>query len=128
MATNRYIIRALIAASFPFVLLYLIGCAELNLFEAPGEVIKHPLGTDPIRLGMSKDEVTNVWGKPDQINQLESTDEWKTPREEWVYIGRYPNIIPVDRSYLSKTKYLIFDGKHVVSIGGESQYEVSEEP
>jgi len=99
------------------------GCAEINLFQAPAEVLKHPLGTDPIKTGMSKDEVISIWGKPDQINTLEPADEWHTPREEWVYIGRYSKI-PLDKSYLSKSKYLIFDGNYLACIGDKSQCKV----
>jgi len=101
-------------------IIFIAGCAEINLFEAPSEVLKHPLGTDPIRVGMTKDEIIDKWGGPDQINHLEPADEWKISREEWVYIGRYSKI-PLDRSYLFKTKYLIFDGDNLVSIGDESQ-------
>ena len=105
---------------FAIAVIFLSGCAEINLFQAPSEVLKHPLGTDPIKVGMSKDQVTSIWGEPDQINALEPADEWQTPREEWVYKGRYSKI-PVDRSYLFKSKYLIFDGKSLVCIGNESQ-------
>lgn len=96
------------------------GCAEINPFQAPAEVLKHPLGTDPIRVGMTKQEIQQKWGRPDQINQLPAGDEWKTPREEWVYLGRYSKI-PIDKNYLSKTRYLIFDGNNLVCIGTESQ-------
>ena len=115
MAINNKVIILL-----AFFVLSVTGCAEINLFEAPTQVLKHPLGTDPIKIGMSKDEVVSMWGRPDQINNLEPTDEWRTSREEWVYIGRYSKI-PVDKNYLSKTKYLIFDGKHLACIGDESQ-------
>ena len=107
----------------PFICL--AGCAEFNPFEAPAEVLRHPLGTEPINIGMTKDEVIAKWGKPDQINQLEATDEWKTPREEWVYVGRYSKV-PLDRSYLFKTKYLVFDGSNLVYFGDESQYKGAE--
>jgi len=118
MATNK---QKIIAVLFIFLsLVYISGCAEFNLFEAPSEVLKHPLGTDPIKVGMSKEETISLWGKPDQINKLESTDEWQTPKEEWVYKGRYSKI-PLDRSYFFKTKYLIFDGNNLVSFGDKSK-------
>lgn len=119
MATNRFIFY-LIGSFFLVLLICAGGCAEFNIFEAPAEVLKHPLGTDPLRVGMTKDEVVSIWGKPDQINMLKSGDEWATPREEWVYIGRYSKI-PIDRSYFFKTKYLIFDGNNLVCFGNESQ-------
>lgn len=112
--------------AFTIAAIFLSGCAEINLFEAPSEVLKHPLGTDPIKVGMSKDEVASIWGEPDQINALKSADEWQTPREEWVYKGRYSKI-PVDRGYLFKSKYLIFDGNNLVCIGNESQCDAIKE-
>ncbi len=119
MAVNFKIIAAL-----SIVILSLAGCAEINLFDAPKEVMKHPLGTDPLKIGMSKNEVKSIWGNPDQVTGLQPSDEWNTPKEEWVYIGRYSKI-PLDKSYMFKTKYLIFDGEHLVSIGDETQSRAS---
>ncbi len=91
------------------LLLFLAGCAEIEPFKVPQEIVKHPLGTDPIRLGMTKDKIESLWGKPDQINPLGMADQWGTPKEEWVYSGRYSKI-PIDKGYLQKTKYLYFEG------------------
>ena len=38
------------------------GCAEINPFETPSEVIRHPLGTELIKTGMSKEEVMGIMG------------------------------------------------------------------
>lgn len=122
MATSRITIILIFLFIVP---IYIAGCAEINLFQTPTEVLKHPLGTDPVRVGMTKDEIISIWGEPDQINQLEPTDEWKTPREEWAYLGRYSKI-PIDKSYLFKTKYLIFDGNNLVSVGDESAVKTKE--
>ncbi|NQT07100.1 MAG: hypothetical protein HQ575_06125 [Candidatus Omnitrophica bacterium] len=103
-----------------FIVLCASGCAEINLFKTPVEVLKHPLGTDLLRTGMSKEEVISRWGKSDQINKLDPTDEWQTEKAEWVYIGRYSKV-PLDRSYFFKTKYLVFDGNHLVSFGNASK-------
>ncbi len=119
MATNRAGIY-IISAAFLTSLLCLTGCAELNLFDTPEQVLNNPLGTDPIKRGMSKEEVISIWGNPDQMNRLDSSDEWQTLKEEWVYVGRYSKI-PLNKSYLFKTRYLIFDGNNLVSIGNESQ-------
>ncbi len=121
MAINKRFIKL---ALFFIPSLCLAGCAEFNIFETPTEILKHPLGTDPISVGMTKDEISDKWGQPDQISQLEPADEWKTPREKWVYRGRYSKV-PLDRSYLFKTKYLIFDGNNLVSIGNEPQEELT---
>lgn len=101
------------------------GCAEFNPLEAPAEVLKHPLGTDPLRIGMTKNEIIEKWGEPGQVSPLSSGDEWQTPREEWTYVGRYTKI-PIDRSYIFKTKYLIFDGNNLVSISNEPLLEKNE--
>ena len=90
-------------------LLLLSGCAEIEPFEAPKEVIKHPLGTDPISIGMTKEEVEGLWGVPDQVNKLGFSDKWGTPKEEWVYKARYSKI-PIDKGYLYKSRYLYFNG------------------
>lgn len=125
MATNKKIERPFVALLLFISLISITGCAEINPFEAPSEILKHPLGTDPIKMGMTKEEVLSIWGKPDQMNQLKPADEWQTPREEWVYLGRYSKI-PLDKSYLSKTRYIVFDGNNVVGIGNESLVKVTE--
>lgn len=103
------------------LLAYTTGCAEINFFEAPGEILKHPLGSDLVKVGMTEEEVVSLWGKPSQINVLEPTDEWQTPRKEWVYRGRYSKV-PLEQGYLFKTKYVTFDGNNVVSVKDEDEY------
>lgn len=95
------------------------GCAEINPFEAPSEVIKHPLGTESIKAGSTKEEVIRDWGKPDIINKLGAQDQTGTLREEWVYKARQHTGIPIDSGYLSKNKYLYFDGNHLTLIADE---------
>ncbi|MEE8359727.1 MAG: hypothetical protein V3S04_02225 [Candidatus Omnitrophota bacterium] len=127
MATNRSYRSSplvLIALGLIMPLLIVSGCATgiagINPLDAPKTILDNPLGTDLIRIGMSKQQVTDIWSKPDQINRLASTDEWQTPKEEWVYKGRYTKI-PLDKSYMFKTKYLIFDGNNLVCVGDESK-------
>ena len=107
-----------------FFLLFLlvvraVGCAEINPFEAPAEVLKHPLGTESIRTGSTKEAVIKEWGKPDIINKLGAEDETGSLKEEWVYKSKLISPIPVDAGYLSKNKYLYFDGNHLTSISDE---------
>jgi hypothetical protein len=93
------------------------GCAEINPFEAPEEVIRHPLGTESIKIGMHKEEVIKEWGKPDIINKMGTQqDATGTQQEEWIYKARQYAAIPVDAGYLSKNKYLYFDGNNLTSI------------
>ncbi len=95
------------------------GCAEINPFEAPGKVIRHPLGTESIKIGMSKEEVISKWRKPDIINELGTTDASGTQREVWVYKARRLTPVPIDAGYLYKNKYLYFDGNNLTRISDE---------
>jgi hypothetical protein len=94
-------------------LFFVVGCAGIEP-PTPVEVISHPLGTEPLRIGMTKEHVVSIWGKPDAINKIGvSKGVGGTSREEWVYYSRYSGI-PIDGGYLSKAKHLYFDGNHLV--------------
>ena len=95
------------------------GCAEINPFEAPGEVIRHPLGPESIRVGMSKEEVISKWGESDIVNKLSAKDASGSQEEEWVYKARRYTPIPLDAGYLHKNKYLYFDGNNLTLITDE---------
>jgi len=95
------------------------GCAEINPFEAPGEVLRHPLGSESIRIGMSKEEIILKWGEPDLMNKLSSQDASGSEGEEWVYKARRYTPVPVDAGYLHKNKYLYFDGNNLTLISNE---------
>ena len=113
--TSSY--KSYITLSLLFILaMGIYGCAEINPFEAPEEVIRHPLGTESIKIGMSKEEVIKKWGKPDIINKLGAQDATGSQREEWIYKARQYAAIPVDAGYLSKNKYLYFDGNNLTLI------------
>ena len=101
------------------IVLSVAGCAEINPFEAPQEVIKHPLGTESIRTGSRKEAVIKEWGKPDIVNKLGAPDQSGTLKEEWIYKSRPISPIPVDAGYLSKNKYLYFDGNYLTLISDE---------
>jgi len=94
----------------------LMGCSTLEVAD-PKEVIKHPLGTETIRLGMTKEEVESIWGKPDDVTTVDEKDKKMGTREVWIYRAQY-GAIPVDAGYLSKTKKLYFDGENLTEIGG----------
>ena len=98
-----------------FVLfLSLTGCADITL-PTPKDIIKQPLGTVSVKVGMTKGEVRDIWGEPDQINYVEDEKKWAGPRTEWVYAGRY-SAVPIDAGYLSRTKKLYFDGENLTNI------------
>ena len=110
---------ALIALMTTLGFFAISGCAEINPFETPGEVIRHPLGSESIRAGMSKEEVVSKWGEPDLVNRLQATDASRSQAEEWVYKARRYTPVPLDSGYLSRNKYLYFDGNSLTAITDE---------
>ncbi len=100
---------------FLFLLVIIPGCAGI-MPPNPDDVVSHPLGTEAIKIGMSKQQVESLWGKPDEIRTVEDKEKWKEPREVWVYRAQY-SAVPVDAGYLSKTKKLYFDGNNLTNIG-----------
>jgi len=71
------------------------------------------LGTDSLKIGMTKEQVKSIVGDPDTIIPLERTkDMLSTAREEWVYNGRYTNV-PLKADYFGKSMHLIFDGDNL---------------
>jgi len=95
-----------------------MGCAGIEPPQ-PEKILKHPLGAGPIDIGMSKEEITSLWGEPDLIRNIgESTDRGRTQKEEWIYQGRMTNL-PVNYGYLSKSLHLYFDGNNLTSFKEE---------
>lgn len=111
LSKNEFIILFVLVAATA-----ISGCAEIDLFEAPGEVIRHPLGRESIRVGMSKEEVISKWGEPDIVNTLPAKDVSASQGEEWVYKARRYTPVPLDAGYLHKNKYLYFDGNNLTGI------------
>ena len=92
---------------------FVLGCGEITP-PTPDEIISRPLGGDPLDIGMSKDEVISIWGQPDVVNRIGiSKGLGGTKKEEWIYYPTYSGV-PVDKGYLSKTRYLYFDGNNLV--------------
>ncbi len=91
------------------------GCSAIVL-PNPEDVVKHPLGTESIKVGMTKEQVESIWGKPSQIKTVEDKAKWQGTREVWIYRAQYGSI-PVDAGYLSSTKKLYFDGNNLTEIG-----------
>ena len=117
MAKVKYTV--LIAMVISVLELILLGCAEIDPFETPGQVIRHPLGTESIRVGMTKNEVISYWGEPDLVNPLPTTDASNSQGEEWVYKASKYTPVPIDKGYLNSNKYLYFDGKNLTKISNE---------
>lgn len=93
----------------------LCGCAGIEV-PTPEEIISHPIGTESIKIGMTRAQVEALWGKPDEVRMVEDKEKWNGAREMWVYRAQY-GAIPVDAGYFSKSKRLYFDGDHLTNIG-----------
>jgi len=107
------VLNAFNALLITALLLSLSGCADLSI-PSPDYIIERPIGTDSVKVGMTKDKVKDLWGDPDQINEVEDKEKWGSARTEWVYRARTE--LPVDAGYLSKTKKLYFDGNSLTNI------------
>ena len=104
-------IKLFVIAALSFAL---CGCSAI-IVPTPTDVLKHPLGTESIKTGMTKQQVEALWGKPNDIRFVENKEKWQGTREMWVYAAQY-GAIPVDAGYLSKTKKLYFDGNNLTDI------------
>ncbi len=109
--------RSLVTVIVLFFCVCLFGCAGIDA-PTPESVLKNPTGSGSLYVGMMKEEVISLYGEPDS-KQTVSSDEWKEPREEWVYRGRYP-VLPISPGYLSKDLYLYFDGENLTNISNKS--------
>lgn len=94
---------------------FLTGCAVVENVPTPGDVLSHPIGTESIKVGMSKAQVESIWGRPDDVRMVEDKAKWGGAREMWVYRAQYGSI-PVDAGYFSKDKKLFFDGNNLTNI------------
>lgn len=103
----------------PAIGIVISGCAEIDPFKAPGEVLSHPLGKETIKIGMTKDEVILKWGEPDLVNKMPAKDASGSKGEEWVYKAKRYTPVPLDSGYLHKNKYLYFDGNNLAVISDE---------
>lgn len=98
-------------------LVALVSCADV-MPPPPQKIIQTPIGTSSVKIGMTKDQVVDLWGEPDAKKVTEDSEKWSGAREEWLYRGRYSGL-PVDAGYLSKTKKLYFDGDNLTNIINE---------
>jgi len=94
--------------------LSLSGCSIIETIPTPQEILKTPIGTEAVKIGMTKDKVTDVWGPPDGVKMLENKEKWGGGREEWTYQAR--TALPINAGYLYKTQKLYFDGDNLTNI------------
>ncbi|MBI1870358.1 MAG: hypothetical protein HYS07_04100 [Chlamydiae bacterium] len=106
----------------------LMGCSD---FEDPTKKasLETIVGGGPsLNQGMTKDEVLNGWGVPDEKKPMGET-RWGASIERWAYYGRFPDV-PIDYKYVSKGRYLFFEGDALVrwEVIEEEKMEEREEP
>lgn len=106
--------NSIIVLTFFVLALAVIGCSAINV-PTPEDILKTPLGTEAVKIGMTKQQVESFWGKPNDIRIVEDKKRWTSPREMWTYRAQY-SAIPLDAGYLSKTKKLYFDGENLTDI------------
>lgn len=102
----------------PFLLILFLsvivtGCADIET-PSPAEILKNPIGSGSVKIGMTKSQVVSLYGEPD-LKNIVTSKEWGGAREEWLYRGRY-TAIPISAGYLSKDVYLYFDGNSLTKI------------
>jgi len=102
------------------VVVSLFGCADITL-PTPKELLNKPIGEGSVKIGMTKSEVKEIWGGPDQINFVRDEEKWGGPREEWVYFPMSSRNLPVAAGYFSETRRLYFDGESLTNIADGSR-------
>lgn len=96
-----------------FCVFMLWGCSD---FENPtkGLSVESVVGGGAsLTKGMSKDDVLEKWGRPDDKKQMGET-RWGAPIERWTYYAWFPSV-PVNYRYVSKGRRLFFEGDALVS-------------
>ena len=94
--------------------LFVAGCTDVGM-PTPEEIVKRPIGTDSVKIGMTKDKIRQLWGDPDKIEyDVKNKALWAGTREEWTYFAR--SNLPINAGYLSKTKRLYFDHDSLTKI------------
>ncbi|MDD4202834.1 MAG: outer membrane protein assembly factor BamE [Candidatus Omnitrophica bacterium] len=92
----------------------LCGCfIEEEMVPTPKKIVDNPLGTKKVRIGMTKEEVSYIWGDPTQVYFEDVKDMGN--REVWQY-NRRSDLIPVGGTFIDKNLYLYFDGKNLTKI------------
>lgn len=89
------------------------GCADIEVPKTEN-LLKEPLGGGSLKIGMTKDQVVDLYGDPVTKSMVTSA-EWNEPREEWFYRATY-SALPVGAGHLSEDLYLYFDGENLTTI------------
>ena len=62
------------------VVVAIIATISAIIIPNPADVVKHPLGTESIKVGMTKEQVESIWGKPSQVKLVEDKAKWQGTR------------------------------------------------
>jgi len=96
-----------------FCIFLLCGCSD---FESPtkGLNVESVVGGGPsLAKGMTKDEVLEKWGRPDDKKHM-GESRWGAPIERWTYYAWFSSA-PVNYRYVSKGRRLLFEGNALLS-------------
>lgn len=107
---NKYNLAILI-----LIVIFISGCSVLEV-PKPDEIIKNPLGSNSVKIGMTKDQVVSIYGDPNIKNTVKSTVWGEGEREEWFYKARLDAIPLGGANYLTEDVYLYFDGDNLTNI------------
>ncbi len=100
---------------FVVISCFISGCfIEEDMIPTPSKVVRTPLGTQRVKIGMTKNQVKHWWGDPTTITYEEEAEMGRN-REVWIYDAKY-SILPIDSGYLYKTKKLYFDGNNLTKM------------
>ncbi|MFQ5952007.1 MAG: outer membrane protein assembly factor BamE, partial [Candidatus Omnitrophota bacterium] len=91
------------------------GCADIEIPKT-SQLIKNPL-PNTVRVGMTKDQVVDIYGDPN-IKDTVVSDKWAGTREEWIYKAEM-SALPVSTNYLGEDLYLYFDGDNLTNVSKE---------
>lgn len=93
------------------LVLLLCGCADIKV-PTTYYAVTHPLSTKTmVAQGVSKDEVIEKWGEPNQIKNL-GYDDTGLKKEAWIYNAWFHNA-PLDFRHFSRKKGIYFTGGYV---------------
>jgi len=122
---NKYNLISLI-----ILVISISGCSVLEV-PKPDDIIKSPLGSSSVKIGMTQNEVISLYGDPNIKSMVKSPEWGEKEREEWFYKARL-DVIPLGgANYLTEDVYLYFDGDNLTNISktpmGQAKEESKEE-
>jgi len=109
--------KAAVLCAISLLFLVVAGCADFDT-PGPGKILRNPIGTNSVKIGMTKSQVMDILGDPNFTGEVYS-DKWGGQREEWFYKARL-NVLPVNAGYLAEDLFLYFDEDSLTHISNTS--------